>query len=111
MFADERLKDGENFFLLIAWQLGGGLKKLPHLADRAGATPFVIAIGEQCFDGNVQRCRQALKLIGAQGNWPTLPMRVSTLRHAELVGQLLLTQSRSLAGDVQPLAENRTLLF
>lgn len=111
VLADERLEDGENLFLLTARQFGGGGKELPHLPGRAGTALLAFAIGKQCLNGKVQRRCQALQLFRAQGHGAALPMGVSALRHAELVGNLLLREPHLLAQRMQPFTEGRAAAF
>ncbi len=111
VLADERLEDGEDFFLLTARQLGRGFKNPPHFARRSRAAFFARGVAQEFIGADAENAGQRGQLVGAQRHGFPFPKGISPGRDVQLVGDLGLGQAGGFAQFMQALSESRARTF
>jgi hypothetical protein len=107
VLGDERLKDGENLLLLMAWKLGDGCENPPGLADRAcgGSAGFRLCASQKIVGSDAQGIGERVELIGAEGDGFAFPVSDHALGDTGLGGEFLLGETRGLACSGDTAAE------
>ena len=96
---------GENALLRGAWQLADALENLTGLARWTRTAFGSDLFAEQLVGGGAEHISEFGEIIRPQGRGASFPSGVSLLGNAELLGNLYLRESGTLANRHQTLTE------
>jgi len=107
----ERFENLQNVLLLSARQVAGLLKYTPELACRTAPAILRRSRVDEFFNSHTENLCQVRNLFRLERDRVTLPKRVGRLSDAQLIGDLLLRQSRRFAGGAHSFAESGAFNF
>ena len=107
VLGNERLDNGDNLFLVVAWKPGDGIENLFGFTNRASAALLFYVAPQELIGGHAQDFCQVRKLLRSQRDRLPFPPTQNALTNAELVGEFALGHAGRFAGRCQVFAELR----
>ncbi len=111
VLSDEGFENLQNVLLLSARQVAGLFKYTPELARWTATAILRRGRVNEFFNSHTENLCQVCNLFGLERDRVAFPKCVGRLSDAQLIGDLLLRQSRRFAGGAHSFAESSAFNF